>query len=96
MRLSAIVDRLFDSPLTTVLNVRDAFRVTYPTAKSDFSKLEGLGILPPLPSQKTATYFCPPIFEIIYADAYRAIEGAVDGLAGPTEPTSDEPTAPEA
>ena len=91
VRLSAIVDRLFDVPIMTVLHVRDVFDVTYPTAKSDLTKLEGLGVVRPLPNQKTATYYCSPIFDIIYADVYDALEAAVnvDDVELPLEPTEN-------
>ncbi|MBS1816948.1 MAG: Fic family protein [Acidobacteria bacterium] len=68
VRLSAIVDGLFDAPVVTVTNVKSAFRVTYPTARADLDKLEGLGILKPLPNTPVITYYCDPIFEVINAD----------------------------
>jgi cell filamentation protein, protein adenylyltransferase len=68
VRLSAIVDRLFDTPVVTVTNVKSAFQVTYPTARADLAKLEGLGVLRPLPDMPTITYYCDPIFDVINAE----------------------------
>lgn len=83
VRLSAIVDRLFDSPIITILNVRDMFKITYPTAKSDVSKLEGLGILKPVPDQRTATYYCDPIYSVTYADIPPIISSDEDAPSDP-------------
>ena len=60
VRLAAIVDRLFENAVVSVTQVKDAFEVTYPTARADLRKLEGLGILQPLRemSQITHLAFC--------------------------------------
>ena len=69
VRLSAIVDTLFDTPVLTVTNVKERFAVTYPTARADMRKLEGLGVVQPLAGMPTITCYCVPIFQIIYAEA---------------------------
>ena len=68
VRLSAIVERLFDNPVVTVVELKERFSVTYPTARSDLRKLEGLGILQPLDPSPQITYYCDPIFSITYED----------------------------
>ena len=68
VRLSALVDRLFDNPLMTVVDVKRTFGVTYPTARSDMRKLEGLGILKPLVTSSQITYYCDPIYTVTYGD----------------------------
>ncbi len=68
VRLSVIVDRLFYTPVITVMNVKDTFRVTYPTARADLKKLEGLGILQQLETMPTITYYCDQIFDVINTD----------------------------
>lgn len=67
VRLSAIVDGLFESPVLTVTQVKNTFNVTYPTARADLLKLEGLGILQPL-EMPQITYYCAPIYGVIYED----------------------------
>jgi Fic family protein len=68
VRLSAIVDRLFDTPVVMVTNVKQTFKVTYPTARADLAKLEGLGIITRLHEMPTITYYCDPIFDVINDD----------------------------
>lgn len=84
VRLSAIVDGLFDTPFVAVTKVRDRFDVTYPTARSDLKKLEGLGILQPLENMRTATYYCSSIFRVTHAEE-------IDSVAKTT--TADAPPA---
>lgn len=69
VRLSSIVDDLFvRPPVVTVTSVRDRFKVTYPTARSDLRALEGMGILARMKGASQISYFCPPVFEVIYHD----------------------------
>lgn len=68
VRLSAIVDALFDTPVAVVTRVAAAQGVTYPTARSDLKKLDRLGILTRIGHAKQISYFCEPIFEVIYTD----------------------------
>ncbi len=69
VRLSAIVESLFFNPILTVVRVKDRFNVAYPTARADLTRLEAMGIVEPLPSMPTITYFCPAIFDVTHADA---------------------------
>jgi len=64
VRLAAIVDRLFENPIVTVLGAKSALKVTYPTARADLKRLEELGILQPLDGLPTITYYCAPIYDI--------------------------------
>jgi Fic family protein len=66
VRLASLVDRLFMRPTVTVKGVKNDSRVTYPTAKSDLKKLESLGIVMPLEGMALATYYCAPIYDIIF------------------------------
>ena len=68
VRLSNIVDRLFDSPVVTVMGIKTSLGITYPTARADLRKLEILGILQPLESMSTITYYCKPIYEVTFED----------------------------
>lgn len=65
-RLSQIVDQLFHVPFVVVAELRDALKVTYPTAKSDLEKLVEARILAELPDQYPKTYYAPEIFAIAY------------------------------
>ena len=71
VRLSALVDRLFENPIVTVVDVKATYNVTYPTARSDLRKLEVLGILKPLQASQI-TYYCDPIYTVTYADTIDA------------------------
>ncbi len=68
VRLSAIVDALFDAPVAIVARVARSQQVSYPTARSDLKKLERLGILSRIDQAKQISYFCEPIFDVIYSD----------------------------
>lgn len=69
-RLTAIVEALFTSPLTTVPQAAKLTDVTYPTAKADITRLCELGILTEGPADWTPRYFySPAIFEIAYGDS---------------------------
>jgi Fic family protein len=67
VRLAAIVDDLFQTPVARVSNVAARHRVTYPTARADLKKLERAGILTELPAGQIS-YFCRPIITVIHAD----------------------------
>jgi Fic family protein len=67
VRLSKLVDRLFFSPVITVNQYKATFNVTYPTARSDLKKLEGLDIVQPLGGDlPQITYYSNPIYKITY------------------------------
>ena len=67
MRLSGLVDSLFEMPVITVKNYKNEFGITYPTARSDLNKLAALGIIDPLDGG-SITYFCPAIYNVTYED----------------------------
>ena len=66
VRLSTLIDGLFENPVVTVVSVRKTFNVTYPTARSDLRKLESLGILQRLPDATQITYYCESIYRVTY------------------------------
>jgi Fic family protein len=68
VRLSSIVDGLFESPILDVPSVERRYRVTYPTARSDLKRLAQLEIVRRLESMRQITYFCEPIFQITHED----------------------------
>jgi Fic family protein len=68
VRLSSILDNLFDTPVVLVSKVAKKYNVTYPTARSDLKKLEVAGILKILPDAPQLVYFCPEIFQITFSD----------------------------
>lgn len=68
VRLSKLVDRLFSSPVITVNRYKSEFHVTYPTARSDLRKLQGLGIVQELEGMNVITYYCNPIYTITFED----------------------------
>lgn len=68
VRLSSIVDGLFDSPAVSVMHVKRTLNVTYPTARADLRKLEALGILKPLEGLPTITYYCDQIYDVTHKD----------------------------
>lgn len=68
VRLATIVDGLFETPAITVLAAKRALNVTYPTARADLRKLEGLGILQLLEGMPRISYYCAPIYEVMYED----------------------------
>lgn len=67
-RLPKQVDRLFSSPVITVTQYKDAFGVSYPTARSDLKKLESAGIIQPLEPMPEITYYSSPIYRITFED----------------------------
>jgi Fic family protein len=68
VRLSALVDILFGSPILRVTHARDRTGVTYPTARADLVRLEQLGIVNRVENLEPITYACFPIFDVTYAD----------------------------
>lgn len=68
VRLAAIVDDLFDTPVARVSHVAARHGVTYPTARSDLLKLERAGIITPLTRATQISYLCRPIIDVIYTD----------------------------
>jgi Fic family protein len=68
VRLSNLVDGLFSRPVITVSQYKTHFGVSYPTARSDLKKLEGMGIIQPLNGPDLITYYCDSIYRITYED----------------------------
>ncbi len=68
VRLSRLVDKLFESPVVRVKSLKDTFGVTYPTARADLRKLEALGIVKLLLKRPVITYYCDQIFGVTYED----------------------------
>jgi Fic family protein len=66
VRLSTMVDGLFETPIVTVKAVKNKFGTSYPTAKSDLKKLHVMGIVEPLEGTDLITYYCPTIYRITY------------------------------
>ncbi len=66
VRLSRIVDELFQSPVVSVLTVTKRFSVSHPTARTDLKKLHAMGIIDELGGMETITYYCPQIYAVTY------------------------------
>lgn len=68
VRLSGIVDSLFENPVVSVLGIKNRFQVTHPTAHADLRKLQTMGIVTDLPGMEHITYYCPQIYQVTYED----------------------------
>jgi Fic family protein len=68
VRLSGLVDGLFENPVTMVTTVKDRFGVSYPTARSDLRKLQTLGIVSELERAGQITFYCAQIYAVTYED----------------------------
>ncbi len=68
VRLAQIVDSLFISPVVIVSLAARQHNVSYPTARTDLRRLEDAGILHGIAEAQQISYFCPPIFDVIYDD----------------------------
>lgn len=68
LRLSSIVDGLFESPVVTISNISRKYDVVYNTAKSYVEKLAALGVLEELGGLEKKTFYCRKIFDITYKD----------------------------
>lgn len=66
VRLSAIIDSLFASPVIRVTHARERLGVTYPTARADLARLESAGILTQLENREPITYACLPILDVTF------------------------------
>jgi len=65
-RAHPIIEGLFSAPLVTAPMIAERFSVSYPTARSDISRLEKLGILKPLSETRPQVYFAPEVFAAAY------------------------------
>jgi Fic family protein len=68
VRLLAIVNGLFETPAVTVSQVAARQRVSYPTARSDLTKLERAKIISPLRSAAQISYYAPAILNVIHGE----------------------------
>lgn len=68
VRLSTLIDSLFETPVVTVTGARDRLGVAYPTAREDLRKLAGLGVIERLESRRRITYYSPEIMDVTFAD----------------------------
>jgi Fic family protein len=68
IRLHAIVEGLFRSPVVRVADLTAILNVTYPTAKSDVERLIEAGILAELAGPSARTVYAHEIFRIAYSD----------------------------
>lgn len=68
IRLHAIVEGLFRSPMVRVADLPERMNVTYPTAKSDVDRLIEVGILSEWPGPSARTVYAHEVFRIAYAD----------------------------
>jgi Fic family protein len=68
IRLSQIVDLIFHSPFVRIPDLANRLNVTYPTAKSDVTRLVQVGILKELPIQPTKTFYAPEVFDVAYGE----------------------------
>lgn len=67
-RLPAIVDTLFENPLTRIKALVDRIGVSNPTARTDVDHLVKLGILSEVPDMYPKTFYAPAIFRISYME----------------------------
>jgi Fic family protein len=68
VRLAAIVDDLFVTPIAIAARVAQQHRVSYPTARADLDRLHKAAIIRPLEGASRIAFYCPKIFEATYAD----------------------------
>lgn len=68
VRLSRIVEDIFDSPFVRVATLAKRLDVTYPTAKSDIERLVQAGVLKELPSVNPKTFYAPEVFNVAYGE----------------------------
>lgn len=66
VRLSQIVESMFDSPFVRVADLARKLSVTYPTAKADVERLVQANILSELPNVTPKTFYAPAVFEVAY------------------------------
>jgi len=68
VRLAAIVDDLFVTPIAVAARVAQRHGVSYPTARADLDRLYKAAIVRPLEGASHIAFYCPKIFEVTYAD----------------------------
>jgi Fic family protein len=68
IRLSRIVEDIFQSPFLRIGDLAKRLSVTYPTANSDVDKLVQAGILQLLGGITPKTYYAPEVFGVAYEE----------------------------
>jgi len=68
VRLTQIVEGIFNSPFVRIADLPKQLGVTYPTAKSDVERLEAAQILRRLASITPATFYAPEVFNVAYEE----------------------------
>lgn len=66
VRLSAIIDGLFESPIVQPRILAGKMGVSYNTADSDLKRLVEAGILRPLETFRPKTFYCPDVYDVSY------------------------------
>jgi Fic family protein len=69
VRAHQIVEELFNSPMLSVPDNARRWNISYPTSKSDVSKLMSLGILMELKGHHPALFVSAPILKVAFSDA---------------------------
>lgn len=78
VRLSRIVEDIFDSPFVQVSTLQRKMKVSYPTARSDLDRLVEAGVLRELRDTSPKTFYAPEVFSVAYGD--------LDGDGGELDP----------
>lgn len=68
IRLSTIVDGLFENPMVRPADLHKALDVSYPTAKADIDKLLAAGIVRELAGARIKTFYAPQILDVAFAE----------------------------
>ncbi len=68
VRLSNMIDRLFETPIMQIPPLAARYGITYATARSDIARLEQAGIVERVPNLRQKTYYCPEILKTIFED----------------------------
>jgi Fic family protein len=68
IRLSKIVDDIFQSPFLRIVDLAKRLGVTYPTANADVERLVQAGILQALSGISPKTYYAPEVFGVAYEE----------------------------
>jgi Fic family protein len=68
VRLSKIVEDVFNSPFVRVAALAKRLGVTYPTAKADIERLVQSGVLQKLPGVTPNTFYAPEVFKVAYGE----------------------------
>jgi Fic family protein len=68
IRLSGLVERLFESPYISITEAAAVFGVHYQTAQKDLDRLAEVGVLREIQGLRPKTYFAPELYDIAYGD----------------------------